>query len=72
MPTISGISIFLLVLVLWISRSITLRDGAFSHWNNMTRISFTVLIPIIGFVGNYQLIYFFGLSGITAYISTRR
>lgn len=68
--SISGISIFLLVLVLWISRSITLRDGTFSHWNNMTRLSFTALIPIIGFVGNYQLIYFFGLSGTTAYFST--
>lgn len=67
--SILGISIFVVIFSLWIYRGFALKDGIFSHWNNLTRLSFTALIPIIGFVGNYQLIYFFGLSPSTAALS---
>ncbi len=65
-----GISIFLVILSIWIYRGLfTKNDGESSHWNNLTRLSFTALIPIIGFVGNYQLLYFFGISPTTAELS---
>ena len=67
--SILGISIFVVTLSIWIYRGFAIKDGIFSHWNNLTRLSFTALIPIIGFVGNYQLIYFFGLSPTTAALS---
>lgn len=68
--SILGISIFLTVFILWVYRGFAMKDHVFSHWNNLTRLSFTALIPIIGFVGNYQLIYFFGLSRTAAALST--
>ncbi len=64
-----GISIFLLIFGIWIYRGFAMKDRVFSHWNNLTRLSFTALIPIIGFVANYQLIYFFGISPSTAALS---
>ncbi len=67
--SIMGISIFLFIFGLWIYRGFAMKDRVFSHWNNLTRLSFTALIPIIGFVGNYQLIYFFGISPTTASLS---
>ncbi|MCL4335411.1 MAG: C4-dicarboxylate ABC transporter [Candidatus Thermoplasmatota archaeon] len=67
--SILGISIFVVIFSIWVYRGFALKDHVFSHWNNLTRMSFTALIPIIGFVGNYQLIYFFGLSGTTAALS---
>jgi tellurite resistance protein TehA-like permease len=67
--TFLGISIFLVVLVLWIARAITYRDGTFSHWNSLTRLSFIAIIPIVGFVSNAQLIYFFGISSTGAELS---
>ncbi len=68
--SLMGISIFLFIFGLWIYRVFAVNDRAFSHWNNLTRFSFTALIPIIGFLGNYQLIYFFGISPATAYLSS--
>ncbi len=67
--SILGISIFLVIFGIWIYRAFAMKDRVFSHWNNLTRLSFTALIPIIGFVANYQLIYFFGLSAPTAALS---
>ena len=67
--TLIGLAIFVIIISIWTLRSFVVRDGVFSHWNNLTRMSFIALIPIIGFVGNYQLIYFFGLSHATAELS---
>ena len=67
--SILGISIFVVIFLIWIYRGFSMKDRVFSHWNNLTRLSFTALIPIIAFVGNYQLIYFFGLSPSTAALS---
>ncbi len=64
-----GIFIFLVIFGVWIYRGLTIKDGVFSHWNNLTRFSFTALIPIIGFLGNYQLLYFFGITPSTAALS---
>ena len=64
-----GISLFVVIFGMWAYRGFAMKDRIFSHWNNLTRLSFTALIPIIGFVGNYQLIYFFGLSVFTAALS---
>ena len=64
-----GVSLFLVLFVLWTLRTILLRTAALSHWENLTRMSFTALIPIIGFVANYQAIYFFGLSPVSAELS---
>lgn len=65
-----GISILLVIFSIWVYRAFAMKDRVFSHWNNLTRLSFTALIPIVGFVANYQLIYFFGLSSTTAALST--
>jgi tellurite resistance protein TehA-like permease len=67
--SILGIAIFAVIFSIWVYRGLALKDHVFSHWNNLTRLSFTALIPIIGFVGNYQIIYFFGMSGTTADLS---
>ncbi len=67
--SILGISIFIVTLFIWIYRGFAMKDRIFSHWNNLTRLSFTALIPILLFVGNYQLIYFFGLTPTTALLS---
>ncbi|OWP55237.1 MAG: C4-dicarboxylate ABC transporter [Cuniculiplasma sp. C_DKE] len=67
--SITGIILFLVILVIWIIRGLAIRDKVFTHWNNLTRLSFVALIPIIGFVANYQLIYFFGLSEWSADLS---
>ncbi len=64
-----GIAIFVVIFSIWVYRGIVMRDHVFSHWNNLTRLSFTALIPITCFVGNYQLIYFFGLTPSTAALS---
>lgn len=64
-----GLSIFAVIFVLWVLRFAYAREKGKSHWDNLTRLSFIALIPIIGFVGNSQLIYFFGLSGFTAELS---
>ncbi|MEM0158254.1 MAG: C4-dicarboxylate ABC transporter [Thermoplasmataceae archaeon] len=64
-----GIAIFAAVLILWIIHNLSTGDKVSSHWHNLTRLSFVSLIPIICFVGNYQLIQFFGLNGTAAAIS---
>ncbi len=67
--SIIGISIFLIVFVLWAYRGLTIREKRFFQLKSLSRLSFTALIPIIGFISNYQLIYFFGLSDWTAALS---
>jgi tellurite resistance protein TehA-like permease len=52
-----GVLLFLVLFGLWALRAVLLRAGTTSHWDNLTRMSFTGLIPIIGFVANYQAIY---------------
>jgi len=61
-----GIAIFIGIFVLWATRGLIVREKTAGHWNNLTRLSFIALIPIIGFVANSQLINFFGLSRISA------
>ncbi|MCL4331396.1 MAG: C4-dicarboxylate ABC transporter [Candidatus Thermoplasmatota archaeon] len=66
---ILGWSIFALIFILWGARAIKAGEKIISHWDNLTRLSFLALIPIVGFVGNYQLIYFFHISAIAAELS---
>ena len=66
---ILGWSIFAVLFFLWASRAIKTGEKIMSHWDNLTRLSFLALIPIVGFVGNYQLIYFFHISAIAAEVS---
>ncbi|MCL4421331.1 MAG: C4-dicarboxylate ABC transporter, partial [Candidatus Thermoplasmatota archaeon] len=40
-----GIAIFVVIFSIWVLRAFVLRDRVFSHWNNLTRLSFTALIP---------------------------
>ncbi|MEM0140166.1 MAG: C4-dicarboxylate ABC transporter, partial [Ferroplasma sp.] len=65
---ILGILIFLVVMVLWIARGLTIHDKKCTHWNNLTRLSFTALIPIIMFVLSHLLISIEGFSVKYAYI----
>ena len=67
--TFIGLATFVFIFLIWIVRGFVIKDSVFSGWNNLTRMSFTALIPIVGFVGNYQLIYYFGLSSATAELS---
>ena len=64
-----GVLLFIVLFGLWALRAVLLKAAALSHWDNLTRMSFTALIPIIGFVANYQAIYFFGLSPASAEFS---
>ena len=64
-----GLTIFVIVFIVWVIRAFIISDGVFSHWNNLTRMSFVSLIPITMFVGTYQLIYYFGISQTSAEIS---
>ena len=66
---ILGWSIFAVLFFLWAARAIKTGEKIMSHWDNLTRLSFLALIPIVGFVGNYQLIYFFHISAIAAEVS---
>ena len=66
---ILGWSIFAVLFFLWAARAIKTGEKIISHWDNLTRLSFLALIPIVGFVGNYQLIYFFHISAIAAEVS---
>ncbi len=64
-----GLLIFVIIFYLWVIRALTSSGIKLSHWNNLTRLSFTALIPIIGFVLNYQLFFYFGFNSLTAEIS---
>ena len=64
-----GIILFFVILVLWSTRGILIHDKIHGHWDNLTRLSFISLIPIIGFISNSQLIYFYGLSSLSASFS---
>ena len=69
--TFTSIALFLFIFAMWITRGITSGNrlnGGF-HWDNLTRLSFISLIPIMGFVGNSQLLFFFGISPISARVS---
>jgi C4-dicarboxylate transporter/malic acid transport protein. len=37
--SITGIILFLVILVVWIIRGLAIRDKVFTHWNNLTRLS---------------------------------
>jgi len=67
--TFLGLFIFIVIFILWILRGLTASGVRLSHWNNLTRLSFTALIPIVGFVLNYQLFFLFGFNNITAQLS---
>lgn len=67
--TFLGLIIFIVIFILWVMRALTSSGVKLSHWNNLTRLSFTALIPIVGFVLNYQLFFLFGFNSITAQIS---
>ena len=67
--TMIGLAIFVIIFSIWVIRGFLVKDSVISDWNNLTRMSFTALIPIVGFVANYQLIYYFGLSAATAELS---
>jgi len=62
-----GILIFAVLFIIWVIRLIVVSDG--THWNSLTRFSFISLIPIIMFVSNAQLLYFFGISSTSAMLS---
>lgn len=66
-----GVAAFLVIFTLWGLRGLLHHDVSLSlsHWHNLTRMSFTALIPIIGFIANYQALYFFGISAETARLS---
>lgn len=64
-----GVVLFFVLFTLWSLHGLLLKSGRLSHWDNLTRMSFMGLIPIIGFVANYQAIYFFGLSPVSAELS---
>ncbi len=61
-----GLIFFVAIFILWATRGILVRDSIHGHWENLSRLSFIALIPIIGFVGNSQLINYFGLSDLSA------
>lgn len=64
-----GIILFIVIFVLWSVRGVVVHDRAHGHWDNLTRLSFVSLIPIIGFVSNSQLLYFYGISSQSAAFS---
>ena len=69
--TFAAIILFAFIFAMWVIRGITSKDGKkeSSHWDNLTRLSFISLIPIMGFVGNSQLLFFFGINVVSAAIS---
>ncbi len=64
-----GIIMFIVIFILWAIRGLTIHDKKFTHWNNLTRLSFIALIPIILFVINHILIDLIGMSKLLAEIS---
>lgn len=67
--TFAGLMIFGLIFVLWAIGGISSRERNRPHWENLTRLSFVALIPIVGFVSNSQLLSIYGITPISAGIS---
>ena len=67
--TFAGLLLFGIIFTMWVSRGISSMGNGRTHWDNLTRLSFIALIPIVGFVGNAQLITYFGLDPLSAGIS---
>ena len=69
--TFAAIILFAFIFAIWITRGIASRKekNGNSHWDNLTRLSFISLIPIMGFVSNSQLLFFFGINSVSAEIS---
>ncbi len=67
--TFAGLSIFGLIFVLWVVSGVSSHGRNHAHWENLTRLSFVALIPIVGFVGNSQLLSIYGISAVSASIS---
>ncbi len=65
---IIGLSLFIFIFILWAVRAFTLHDKKYTHWNNLTRLSFTALIPIIVFVVSHILIGITGFNRNYAYV----
>ncbi|AAT42949.1 C4-dicarboxylate ABC transporter [Picrophilus oshimae] len=64
-----GIIIFLVIFILWTIRGLTIHDKKWSHWNNLTRLSFIALVPIILFVINHITIELYGINELMARLS---
>ncbi len=67
--TFTGLLIFAIIFVMWVESSVSTHGKKHAHWENLTRLSFIALIPIVGFVGNAQLLSIFGISAASAGIS---
>ena len=67
--TFTGLLIFAIIFVMWVVSSLSSRGKKHAHWENLTRLSFIALIPIVGFVGNAQLSSIFGINSTSAGIS---
>ncbi len=67
--TFTGLIIFGIIFAMWVIRGVSSPGKEGSHWDNLTRLSFVALIPIMGFVGNAQLLSLFGVNAISAMIS---
>ena len=67
--TFTGLLIFAIIFVMWVVSSLSSRGKKHAHWENLTRLSFIALIPIVGFVGNAQLLSIFGINSLSAGIS---
>ncbi|MEM0155818.1 MAG: C4-dicarboxylate ABC transporter [Thermoplasmataceae archaeon] len=65
----TGLLIFAIIFVLWVIRGFSSQAKEGSHWDNLTRLSFIALIPIVGFVGNAQMISLFGINAFSAALS---
>ena len=67
--TFTGLLIFAIIFVMWVVSSLSSCGKKHAHWENLTRLSFIALIPIVGFVGNAQLSSIFGINSTSAGIS---
>ena len=64
-----GIIMFIVIFILWAIRGLTIHDKKYLHWNNLTRLSFIALIPIILFIMDHILIDLIGMSKLLAEVS---
>ena len=60
---------FIVIFILWAIRGLTIHDKKYLHWNNLTRLSFIALIPIILFIMDHILIDLIGMSKLLAEVS---
>jgi len=69
--TILGLAIFVFIFTMWVIRGLSSREikSGGSHWDNLTRMSFISLIPIVLFVGDAQLNVLFPFGAISPELS---